>query len=128
MAAGFGLVHGLAFADTLTNLHLDAGRMALSILGFNIGIELMQLLVIAMTVPWLILLSRTPVYGGIRIVGALLAAIAALAWITERSVGKANSLSALIEQTVQYAPYFLLALAITSLISVWWERRQNRWS
>ena len=44
VAAGFGLVHGLAFASTLANLHLEAGPMALSILGFNLGIELMQLL------------------------------------------------------------------------------------
>ena len=126
VAAGFGLMHGLAFADTLTNLNLDAGRMALSILGFNIGIELMQLLVIAVTVPWLILLSRTLVYSSIRVTGALLAAIAALAWVTERSVGKANPLTNLVEQAAQHAPYLLLGLALVSLISVWWERRQNR--
>ena len=47
VAAGFGLVHGLAFAGTLANLQLDTGPMALSILGFNLGIELMQLFVIA---------------------------------------------------------------------------------
>ena len=51
VAAGFGLVHGLAFAGTLANLHLEAGPMALSLLGFNLGIELMQLFVIALTLP-----------------------------------------------------------------------------
>jgi len=45
VAAGFGSVHGLAFASTLTNLHLGIGSMALRILGFNLGIELLQLLV-----------------------------------------------------------------------------------
>ena len=38
VAAGFGLIHGLAFAGTLVNLRLEAGPMALSILGFNLGI------------------------------------------------------------------------------------------
>ncbi|RZK63066.1 MAG: HupE/UreJ family protein [Hymenobacter sp.] len=60
VAAGFGLVHGLAFASKLAGLHLDAGRLGLSILGFNLGIELMQLFVLALTVPWLLLLSRPP--------------------------------------------------------------------
>ncbi|MDZ7898659.1 MAG: HupE/UreJ family protein [Arcicella sp.] len=41
IAGGFGLIHGLAFAETLTNLDLTTKQMALSILGFNVGIELM---------------------------------------------------------------------------------------
>ncbi|NOT60997.1 MAG: HupE/UreJ family protein, partial [Acidobacteria bacterium] len=49
VAAGFGLVHGLAFATVLSDLQLSAGPLALSILGFNLGIELMQLFVIAVT-------------------------------------------------------------------------------
>ncbi len=43
VAAGFGLIHGLAFATVLSELGLSAGQMAVSILGFNLGIELMQL-------------------------------------------------------------------------------------
>jgi hypothetical protein len=84
VAAGFGLIHGMAFAGTLANLDLDTARMGLSILGFNIGIELMQLFVIAITAPWLILLSRTARYTPIRITGAILAAIAASVWVIQR--------------------------------------------
>ena len=61
-----------------SNLELSASRLALSVLGFNVGIEVMQLFVIAMIVPWLILLSKTPSYKWLRINGAILAAIAAL--------------------------------------------------
>ncbi len=100
IAAGFGLVHGLAFASTLANLSLDSGRMALSILGFNLGIELMQLVVIAVTVPWLIWLSRTPAYRFIRMGGAVLAGIAALAWIVERYQGQSNVLSQWLEHMI----------------------------
>ena len=96
IAAGFGLVHGLAFANTLVNLHLDAGPMALSILGFNLGIELMQLFVITLTIPWLIFLSRTPAYQLVRVAGALLAGVAAMAWMIERMTGQSGPLSAFV--------------------------------
>ncbi len=122
VAAGFGLVHGLAFASTLANLHLEAGPMALSILGFNLGIELMQLFVIALTMPWLLLLSRTPAYPVVRVSGALLAGVAALAWLAERLLGQANPLTQLINQAVSYAPWLLGALALTALVSFWRTR------
>jgi hypothetical protein len=77
VAAGFGLVHGLAFASVLADLKLTAAPIALSILGFHLGIELMQLFVIVLTAPWLILLSLTPAHRWVRTGGALLAAIAA---------------------------------------------------
>ncbi|GAB2526574.1 HupE/UreJ family protein [Spirosoma aerophilum] len=123
VAAGFGLIHGLAFASTLANLQLDAGPMALSILGFNVGIELMQLFIILLVVPWLMLLSRTPIYPIVRQTGALLAGLAALAWIVERVSGQGNSLTRGIEDVVGYAPYALIGLALLSLYLTW-RRRQ----
>lgn len=85
IAMGFGLIHGLAFAGVLSNLQLRAGTLAFSILGFNLGIELMQLIIIAVVIPWLLLLSRTAVYKWVRISTAVLSAIAALIWVAERS-------------------------------------------
>ena len=122
VAAGFGLVHGLAFASTLAGLHLDAGRMGLSILGFNLGIELMQLLVIALTVPWLLLLSRTPAYPAVRVGGAVLASVAALAWIAERLSGQPNALTGLIAQVVPYALWLLGVLAVGAVLAFWRTR------
>jgi hypothetical protein len=119
VAAGFGLVHGLAFASTLANLRLDAGPMALSILGFNLGIELMQLVVIGLTIPWLMLLSRTPAYRLVRLSGASLAALAAIAWVVERITGQPNSLTKAVEVVVSYAPYLLGLLAILALYLTW---------
>ena len=119
VAAGFGLVHGLAFASTLAGLHLDASRLALSILGFNLGIELMQLFVIALTVPWLLLLSSTPAYPAVRVGGAALACFAALAWVAERLSGQPNALAALVAQAVPYAPWLLGTLAVGAVLSFW---------
>ena len=126
VAAGFGLVHGLAFASTLANLRLDAGPMALSILGFNLGIESMQLFVIALTIPWLMLLSRTPAYTLVRLSGAFIAAVAAMAWIAERVTGRSNVLTTSVAQVVGYAPYVLVLLALFSLFLTWRRKQTKR--
>lgn len=115
IAASFGLIHGLAFANTLANLSLDAGRMALSIFGFNVGVELMQLLIILVTIPWLILLSRTPVYSFIRLTGAFLGAVTAIAWTAERVTGNPNACTNVIERIADYAPFILLLLALSAI-------------
>lgn len=123
VAAGFGLIHGLAFATILANMKLGAGTLALSILGFNLGIETMQLLIVLITVPWLILLSTTPYYKWIRIGGAIVAVVAALAWITERSLGKVNWITAAIAKGAAYDWWLIVALAILSIIIYGWNSR-----
>lgn len=123
VAAGFGLVHGLAFAGTLAELHLPAGPMAVSILGFNLGIELMQLFVIALTMPWLLVLSRTPAYSAVRVAGALAAAGAALAWLAERIFNQPNPLAALVARVAHFGPWLLAGLAVAALLGAWQQRR-----
>lgn len=44
---GFGLLHGLGFASVLSDVGLPEGRFVVSLIGFNIGVELGQLAVIA---------------------------------------------------------------------------------
>jgi hypothetical protein len=61
IAAAFGLVHGLVFATVLAEFGVGPWRMALCILGFNLGIELVQLAVVAGTVPWLLAPPSTPI-------------------------------------------------------------------
>lgn len=116
IASSFGLVHGLAFAAVLSNLDLSAGKLVLSILGFNLGIEIMQLFVIAVVVPWLILLSKTSAYKGFRTTIAALAAIAAFAWIMQRTTGAANFVTGFVKVTAKYGVWAIAGLAISSLI------------
>ena len=115
IAAGFGLIHGLAFAATLASLHLDAGRMALSILGFNVGIELMQLFVLLLFVPWLIILGHYYFYRWLRIAGALFAIVAACAWITERITLHANTITNTVQSIAAHGQWIILALALLAL-------------
>jgi HupE / UreJ protein len=85
IAAGFGLVHGLAFATLLGDLGLAGGSLASSLLGFNLGIEATQLLVVALMMPSLYVLSRTAAYGAVRVGVALLGLTLSAGWLLERT-------------------------------------------
>ena len=119
IAAAFGLVHGLAFASSLAELRLPPAELALSILSFNLGIELMQLLVIALTIPWLLLLSPTPTYKWTRLAGAVLASFAALAWLANRATGQPNPITTAIDNATAFAPAGILLLAAITGLSLW---------
>jgi len=123
VAGGFGLIHGLAFASILANLKLSAGTMALSILGFNLGIEIMQLFVVLTTIPWLILLSQTPIYKYVRVGGAAISGIIAIAWILERATQTPNFVSAFVNKAAEQARWAILILAILALVSMLLKRR-----
>lgn len=116
IAGGFGLIHGMAFASVLQGLDLNMHTLALSILGFNIGIELMQLFVIAIILPWLILLSKTPFYTWFRLSAAILAAIAALGWVVERISGNANLVTSTFYTITPYSLRLIVLLAIASCL------------
>ncbi|WP_327184307.1 HupE/UreJ family protein [Streptomyces sp. NBC_01334] len=85
IAAGFGLVHGLAFASLIGDLGLDRGSLVTTLLGFNLGIELTQLLVVALIMPSLIVLSRTTVYPAFRIGVAVIGLVFSVSWMLERA-------------------------------------------
>jgi len=56
----------------------------LTLLAFNVGVELAQLVTVALVFPSLYLASRTRCYPALRIAGASLALAAATAWALER--------------------------------------------
>jgi HupE/UreJ protein len=55
----FGLVHGFGFSSALRELGLGRQGLALSLVGFNVGVEAGQALVIAILLPVLVLLRRS---------------------------------------------------------------------
>lgn len=120
VAGGFGLVHGLAFATIIGRVGLDPWQKALSILGFNLGIELIQLLVVAAVMPGLILLARSRHYPPIRLGAATLAAVAASFWIVERARNEDFVPARLIDSALGYAPWlFAVGLAASAAMSLW---------
>ena len=51
VAFAFGLIHGFGFASVLTDLDLTAGSLGISLFGFNLGVELGQLVIVSVFLP-----------------------------------------------------------------------------
>jgi len=61
LAFVFGLLHGLGFAGALSQVGLPAGEIPLALFSFNIGIEIGQLLFVAIVIAVRAALAWTPV-------------------------------------------------------------------
>ncbi|MFY0405413.1 HupE/UreJ family protein [Solicola sp. PLA-1-18] len=117
IAGGFGLLHGLAFATLLGDLDLSRTSLVTTLLGFNLGIEVTQLLVVALAMPSLIVLSRTPAYPWLRAALASLGAVLASAWLLERvGVLTANPLEPVANLLVDHPIALAVGLATCALV------------
>jgi hypothetical protein len=81
----FGLIHGFGFASVLADLGLPQGAFALSLFGFNVGVELGQLAIVAVFLPIAFLLRRTWLYRQLLTKGSLLIMLLAGIWFIERA-------------------------------------------
>src|SRR5687767_11561214 len=63
LALVFGLVHGFGFANALQGIDVSGFRLTPMLAGFNLGVEVAQLLIIAAALPILWLLSRSRSYA-----------------------------------------------------------------
>jgi HupE / UreJ protein len=115
IAAFFGLIHGLAFAATFSELGLGRWERVVGILAFNLGIETMQLVMVAVTLPSLLLLSRTRAYPFLRIGGALFAGCASVGWIAQRLFGAPGLVDAVVGIVAQHGIGLAGALLLISL-------------
>jgi hypothetical protein len=87
LAGSFGLVHGLAFASTLAGSGVSGRELAWTLLGFNLGIELAQLIGLVLVVPWVLLLAATPAFAPFRSTVATVGALLSACWFAERAFG-----------------------------------------
>jgi hypothetical protein len=85
IAFAFGLFHGFGFATVLGNLGLGREHMVLSLLGFNIGVELGQIAIICAIFPLLFLIRKARAYRWIMGMGSLGLIALALIWLYERA-------------------------------------------
>ena len=77
LALGFGLVHGFGFANALESIAADGARLAALLGGFNLGVEIAQLAIVAAALPLLWLARRGARYPR-RVMPALSLAAAAI--------------------------------------------------
>jgi hypothetical protein len=86
VAFGFGLLHGLGFAGALADVGLPQAEIPVALLFFNIGVEIGQLLFVAVVLAGLALIRRIPAplpawaaYAPVYLIG-----ITGAYWVIER--------------------------------------------
>lgn len=88
LAFAFGLIHGFGFANVLLDLGLSSGALAASLAGFNIGVELGQLAIVAGFLPLAWWMRDTRFYRrGLLGAGSALSVLIAVGWLLERVGG-----------------------------------------
>lgn len=87
IAFGFGLFHGFGFAGLLGDLGLDRSNRLISLLGFNLGIELGQVAIILLLFPALFILRRVRSYVPLMNAASGVLMLAALGWFVDRVFG-----------------------------------------
>ena len=130
VAGAFGLCHGLAFARALSGHLPDPVDTAGAILGFNLGIECFQMLIVLASIPFAIQLASAGFGGAVRRSLAAFAAVAALGWLAERALDAPNPISTALgfvtmPTTLIIASAMLAAGVALSGLSEWRRRTQR---
>lgn len=85
---GFGLLHGMGFAEALARLNLPRSEFLTTLITFNVGVEAGQLTVIAIATAIVVALRFSPEQYRLRVVRPVSAAIAAMGvfWTVTRLI------------------------------------------
>ena len=81
----FGLVHGFGFASALKDAGLAKGALVGPLVGFNVGVEIGQLCIVAVVLPLAWSLRGTRTYRGAFAAGSLAIASVAGLWLVQRA-------------------------------------------
>jgi hypothetical protein len=85
VAFAFGLIHGFGFASVLLDLGLPKAALLLSLVGFNVGVEIGQMAIVLLFLPLAFLARNTALYRkGLLGAGSSLIVVLALVWLVER--------------------------------------------
>ncbi|MBI3598330.1 MAG: HupE/UreJ family protein, partial [Nitrospirae bacterium] len=84
-AFAFGLIHGFGFASVLSDLGLPPGARGLALVGFNLGVEAGQLVIVSLFLPLSFFLRHRFVYRQfVRVAGSIAVILLATIWLVER--------------------------------------------
>jgi len=85
VAFAFGLIHGFGFASVLAELGLRRQTLALALTGFNLGVEVGQLAIAALFLPFAFALRSSWVYQQLTFrFGSAVIILLAATWMVER--------------------------------------------
>jgi hypothetical protein len=86
VAFAFGLIHGFGFASVLADLGLPRDALLLALVGFNLGVEAGQLVIVSVFLPSAYALRRTVFYQRVVFIGgSVLICLLACVWFIERA-------------------------------------------
>ena len=130
IAGLFGLVHGFGFADVLgEQLQFAGSNLLTALFGFNVGIEIGQLIALSIFIPCLALILRGRMEGRMGI-SILSAAVALIAW--QWMVDRAQTLwqtpwplptTAGVLIVAQWIIALIAAVGTATLFARWYERK-----
>lgn len=80
----FGLIHGLGFANILKEMNIPKSDLALAIVNFNIGIEVVQLALVLLVLPLLTYMFKLKSSTMIIRIGSIIVASLGGFWLIER--------------------------------------------
>lgn len=80
----FGLFHGFGFASVLGDLGIRGEFLTLTLLGFNLGVEIGQVAIIALIFPILFLIRKRKMYPRLLVWVSALLILISLYWFVER--------------------------------------------
>lgn len=121
-ATAFGLVHGLGFAGFLSETDLSMARNIVTLLGFNIGIELVQLAIALAIAPALVVLAFSRIYPALRMALALFCGAVACVWVSDRYLGLEPDFVSMFDSAVEVA-MVVVFLAVFALGAITLCRR-----
>jgi hypothetical protein len=99
---GLSLFHGMGFAGGLMDLGAAEEFPALAVLGFNLGIEIGQVLIVAVAFPLLFAVRRLELYRKVAMPAAAVGLILVSGvWVVERSIGVDIPMRELLPEVVQ---------------------------
>jgi hypothetical protein len=85
VAFGFGLIHGFGFASGLSDMGISHQNLAVTVLGFNLGVEAGQLAIVCVFLPFAYALRRSWVYPRVVLAGGSCAIVLVSGvWLIER--------------------------------------------
>ena len=86
LAGAFGLIHGFGFAYVLKEFGLPQAALGWSLLAFNLGVEIGQLLIVGVVAGVLLIVRRTraPMAGRLALLGSIAVIAAGAYWFIER--------------------------------------------
>jgi hypothetical protein len=88
LAFGFGFVHGFGFANALAEIDASGTTLLPLLAGFNIGVEMAQLGIVAIVLPLIFHARGTRWYAaGIMPLGSCALGAAGLVWLVQRVAG-----------------------------------------